>query len=777
MTLLINGSFEGGAWRKTHAGVEYGEIEAPQGWVSFWREDAGYKRPECKVLSPASPLWLQWQDPKRYYDGVQAWLCFTAFGKQWAGLYQTVYGLTPGKRYRLRAFAHAWSYHPGIDPEATSAHCSVGVGCSPVYIPCDQIPPLNGDPLNDAVGNFRFALGMTEGATADPFNADYGTCAAIYNGFHEVPALEFVAQSGTATVYLLAQSLWQFQNSDAYWDTVTLEEVDDMEPPACPGAPRIQYPRVTNVLPGDTDPERAAQIFKMLWRKGHQTVTGSYDDAGVGALDDKTAVLWNIPESQEQIYRDWYAEHYPGTVVRFESYADTGIIIPKVLCQRDPEWRDRHFGGRTCALTIGKAGCFITGIAEAQRWYGIRQDATPVTVDETVGADGYTVCLLKWSAISDKLGMSITSVGDLNAHLDAGRVALLRVLPESPEHFVLAVKRVGGDYLIRDPLYGTEELLSNRYRGIQSFRLLTPQATGNPPPVPHNPEPARILGLHLQDWNNARDAVREFTARVQPSVLKVVSFLGPVPELHALAPNAAIVYRHCLTREDELACLADPANRAAWFLGQFAEQVAPYIERGEITHVETAINETLDGDRVQAAVNFELAFIAELKRRLPKAKPLVATIAVGNPHESQYPLLLPLARVVAEVGGAFGYHAYWPVARGASALVTDWQWHAGRFEDMDALFRANGYAVDWLLSECGPCGGQWEGDHFAYDPDAGWRHPQCFNNDWDATLADIERFRRRLQHSPARVLGATWFTLCSWDWRHFNLGATELATL
>jgi len=561
------------------------------------------------------------------------------------------------------------------------------------------------------------------------------------------------------------------------------------EPFRCPGAPRIQYPRVTNVLPADTDPERAAQIFKMLWTKGPQTVTGSYDDAGIGALKDKTAVLWNIPEAQEQAYRDWYAEHYPGTVVRFESYADTGIVVPKPLCQRDPEWRDRKFGSAACNLTIGRAGCFITAVAEAQRYYNIRADATPVTVDETVGAEGYATCLLKWAAISSNLGMTITSNGDLNAHLDAGRVALLRVLPESPEHFVLAIKRVGNDYLVRDPLYGTEELLSNRYRGIHSFRLLTPKDQPLPPappapPVPpappesQNPEPERILGLHLQDWGDL-GAVMAFHARRNPTVVKVFT-----PEMAAnlAAAGRLVVYRHCLTREQELACLADPQTSAAWFLDQFAEQIAPLVEEGLINYVETAINETMDGDRVQAAVNFELAFIAELARRLPRAKPLVATIAVGNPHESQYPLLLPLAREVERVGGAFGYHAYWPVERGHSFLESDWQWHAGRFEGMDALFRANGIRVDWLLSECGPCGGSMvttdEGTRwFAYDPAAGWRHPQCFNGDWNATRADIETFRRRLNASPARVLGATLFTVCPWDWQYFNLGATELATL
>jgi hypothetical protein len=299
------------------------------------------------------------------------------------------------------------------------------------------------------------------------------------------------------------------------------------------------------------------------------------------------------------------------------------------------------------------------------------------------------------------------------------------------------------------------------------------------PPDAGNLPKSRMLGLHLQDWGD-KDAVLEFVRRTQPGVMKIFD-PGMAPEIKALAPNAVIDYRHCLTREDELACLDDPVNRARWFLDQFAEQVRPYIERGEITHIETAINEVMDGDRVADAVAFELAFISELKRRLPQALPIVATIAVGNPHESDYPLMLPLAEAIARVGGAFGYHAYWPVERGTSFLESDWQWHAGRFEGMDDFFRRKGYAVEWILGECGPCGGIMQGSEagrwFAYDPAAGWRHAQCFNGDWNRTLRDIDVFRERLSNSSAIVRGATWFTICPWDWQWFNLDREQIESL
>ena len=183
----------------------------------------------------------------------------------------------------------------------------------------------------------------------------------------------------------------------------------------------------------------------------------------------------------------------------------------------------------------------------------------------------------------------------------------------------------------------------------------------------------------------------------------------------------------------------------------------------------------MDGSKGSAAIAFEYAFIAELERRIPKAKPVVATIAVGNPHESQFPLLVPLAREVARVGGAFGYHAYWPVDHGVSYLTHQWRWHAGRFAEMDDLFRREGIAIDWILSEGGPCG--WNAATNEYNPAAGWRDPACFNGDFEATLEDTLVYDGLLRTSPARVLGATWFTIYGQGWEHFNLNAQQLARL
>jgi hypothetical protein len=76
--------------------------------------------------------------------------------------------------------------------------------------------------------------------------------------------------------------------------------------------------------------ETAVQIFRQGWQQARQSAGGSYDDAGIGDLDNRTAVLWNIPTSAQQEYRDWYAVNYPGVVVEFRNSAQPEYVIEDV---------------------------------------------------------------------------------------------------------------------------------------------------------------------------------------------------------------------------------------------------------------------------------------------------------------------------------------------------------------------------------------------------------------------------------------------------------------
>jgi len=172
-------------------------------------------------------------DPRRIRSGKRAYKLFTFHRKHHAGLYQQV-NVAPGTQLHLSAYAHAWSNHKGEGfPHPSDGRWSEGVGYDERMIMEGNVPPLNGDSQNDALGNFIFYIGIDPTGGTDPL-ADtvvWGRGAHIYNGFHEVPPVEAVAQAGTVTIFLRSKTLWAFKHNDAYWDDVELVVVGNVPPP------------------------------------------------------------------------------------------------------------------------------------------------------------------------------------------------------------------------------------------------------------------------------------------------------------------------------------------------------------------------------------------------------------------------------------------------------------------------------------------------------------------------------------------------------------------
>lgn len=98
----------------------------------------------------------------------------------------------------------------------------------------------------------------------------------------------------------------------------TLTHTYPEEPmPDCKGLPREPYTRRYNVIPASATEQQAIDIFLEGWRRTRETTGGSYDDAGIGDLPVKIANLYGIADSQKQVFINWYAQHYPGTIVNF----------------------------------------------------------------------------------------------------------------------------------------------------------------------------------------------------------------------------------------------------------------------------------------------------------------------------------------------------------------------------------------------------------------------------------------------------------------------------
>jgi len=93
---------------------------------------------------------------------------------------------------------------------------------------------------------------------------------------------------------------------------------------------RIPYDRIYNVYPTTATAARVAEISAKAFAAARSTVGGSYDDAGIGdGLSSKTAICWDIPQADRQNYINYFKEHYPGTIVKFDGTG--GSVVPPVV--------------------------------------------------------------------------------------------------------------------------------------------------------------------------------------------------------------------------------------------------------------------------------------------------------------------------------------------------------------------------------------------------------------------------------------------------------------
>jgi hypothetical protein len=113
--------------------------------------------------------------------------------------------------------------------------------------------------------------------------------------------------------------------------------------------------------------------------------------------------------------------------------------------------------------------------------------------------------------------------------------------------------------------------------------------------------------------------------------------------------------------------------------------------------------------RLPWMVEFDREFIRQLKQAEPRVGAAVFCAPVGNPHESEFSLLTPLAIDVSEAGpwAAMGYHAYWYGNRDESGMTREhWPYLQGRWDEMDRVFRAAGAYPRWFFGESGVVGGR-----------------------------------------------------------------------
>jgi len=759
MNLIKNSSFEGdvesGEWYVHQNGCG----KFPTFWRPYWTEE----RDPDKPWQNARPEYgypelgdAQWEYRRRSGDKSFGW------GADWhthkGGSYRqiSVPNLV-GKRVRFSVWGYYLVGGDGSDnPEHPGrVYDCVGIG-----------PSGEQDGFTDTIIWSEPLENVIRGYETKPIWKQHIVETEVHNDL--------------ISIFLHTAPEWAgIRTSGPVWDDAVLEIMEDSH---CRGLPRIDYKRVVNVTP---DEGKAHEILTKTWP---QTISNSYDDAGLGDLNDKTAVLWDIAGAKHQDYLDFYELHYPGTQVEFK-YTDDWIEPSNwdqyLLWQGDPQWGDVTFGPGNC--TMKNTACFITSLAMAQRVYEIDEDATPLTVDAALTTAGYAQpCNALWSAITEKLGMTIASSTktQADAHINAGGVMLIEVLPAEMQHFVLAVEVLGDDnYLILDPYKNVVAPLKDHYPGWESWRMIAknegpgPGPTPSPDNGPQLPHRDSLIGLHLQTRMEGDEA---YIRQLGTGVVKCFSF-EDAAYFRAVNPDVITSVR-MYTKEQHIG--GDPAIAATRYIATFYDALIKH--HGSTDYIESW-NETIGSSDREANkwfAEFHKHFTYGIDALDLHTKACILNTAVGNPLSAWVIDLIPAARAAYETGGTIGCHGYWwcnPSVDGIHEMVSWWPYHAGRMlEGWDPVFRAHGIYPNYIIGEAGVVGSS---DGYSLNAHAGWRSRHTLKADWGRYFAQIAHFQANLREWNAlhgnRCLGATIFTSGApyVGWESFIIAHPEMESL
>ena len=356
MNLIRNGNFEAD-WGDKHSHAclifpggsrrDIGNIFTPPDWLTwFFHEPGTWDQPEVRDAHKV-------HDKRRVRSGSKAILLFTFWRRHKAGFLQRVQ-VEPGQRYRLTAWAHAWSNHHGRDDggHVDDGRWSDGAGYEVVAWQAGSQPHDTGDPQQDAKANFTFRVGIDPTGGLDPFAGTvvWGQGYHIYNGYCRELEVEATASAGFVTVFLYSETLWGFKHNDAYWDDVCLEAVGapapvpPPPPPSQRGKPRVQYERTYVLLPPQADAQWATAVVDATWDEHRYTIGGSADDAGIGDLDVRNVIAVNPGRWQSDL-EQFFREYYPG--VRY-----------KAVSARTPEQLRQKLSGQDADTKQG----FLVGL-------------------------------------------------------------------------------------------------------------------------------------------------------------------------------------------------------------------------------------------------------------------------------------------------------------------------------------------------------------------------------------------------------------------------------
>jgi hypothetical protein len=564
------------------------------------------------------------------------------------------------------------------------------------------------------------------------------------------------------------------------------------------GAPRIQYRRVVHVIPEGATPEREAEIMAEAKRRGNQTVGWSYDDAGIGDLDQRIAVLWDVPEDERADYLAFYEAFYPGVEVCFE----VDIVVPPPT--GEPESGDPWDLDLRGSLPRNPN---VTNPALANGWWRRRLDQIDaLTFHHTVREDDDPTELARWYVYDkDPRGRpsipytlwimrdgTVTLNNDLdegcwhdetghrNTHLSVGVVGDLRKREPTEAQYAAMVKvaRWAMEHpemsITRDAITGDMDWRKTECPGWlkggwkNKFYALLDDAP-LPPPATNRYDGRSPLTLHLQGGEG--DALAAFIQTAKPRIIKVTHNRETYRWVRDRFPDLPVVFRHWVDDGEQARLLQKVRDGAvAEAAGEFMQGMLDVLASrpfaieswNEIAHSSA--------ERVNACLLFDLALREALDAAGYEDVNLVAmTAPVGHPHvETWYEFMVPLAE---RDNVILGPHCYWWGDAEESGLDRDWDRYGGRYEGMDAYLVERGLYPTFVLGEAGLCHSSTKGAD--WNPARGWKTAYGNSQEGKARyqadlLEALRRYHEWNRQHDYRLLGSAIFTVEGGGWDDFE---------
>jgi hypothetical protein len=598
---------------------------------------------------------------------------------------------------------------------------------------------------------------------------------------------EFVSSGSTAHITLDLESR-AIGGIDFWLDKLEYDEVSIVEEPT--------YARTFWLLP-TRDKITLAEFSWLMTQLAEVIYTGQYtfgfsaNDAGIGAhLTSRTvnAVSLHPGDWDEEALMQFFDTLYPGVVLNFIHF-EVSKHFPVGTDDYPPEsWyvpTSQLFTATHRGIDINLD---VSPYGDVERGFPVYAVLDGTVHYVTNDWSGVGMCVIRHTlnnvpywvmyAHIDLIGLAVD--GQVLAGQMLGRIANW-TQPDGGDHlhFGVSISPVQYEYSTHtgwvDPVPWLKSFLTPT---IVDLMLLKGSPTTPPVPTPVEPQVVlrsnNVLGLHSQREKEGWDS---YLLNSGTNVMKTFD-IGFAMNAARIAPDATIVWRQ---HSDDIAVSDGPQR----LLDRYSSIIDEYCTKNGVPLADVlnarlvleSLNEqigTFVPDQIKKAVNFDVMFAELLHGRYGKTlRPGLLTVAVGNPHESEFELLLPAAKAAVLYDGFLCYHGYWSADEVRTYIADYWDYHCGRFMKWDAYFASQGVFPEYILSEGGICKASANGTSF--DPTTGWKGCGPFSR----YLTDMSTFHSIVKTWNAahgnRCHGVTLFCYGGYGWELFDWEPGDLA--